>query len=129
MSDIWTLEALKMHIDQRFAEMRRAIDKAETSLDSRLEGMNEFRAQILSERAHFVTQDNYNQKHDQLDQQIDEVRRTYVSADKHDALMEKTDVRFASMERFQSRLIGALILVSVVLPIMTTTVVYLLTKR
>lgn len=129
MPSDWTIEALKEHIDGRFTEMTRAIDRAEAVLEQRLEGMNEFRAQILKERAGFVTVDHYSQKHDQLDEQIDELRRTYVNADRHEALAQKTDVRFQSIEKFQSKMIGALLLVSVILPILTTTVVYLLTKK
>lgn len=42
-------------IDQRFELAQAAIDKAEHTMCIRLESMNQFRAQILDERASFAT--------------------------------------------------------------------------
>ncbi len=41
-------------------ESRRAIDKAESAMNERLQGMNEFRAQILTERVNFVTRESFD---------------------------------------------------------------------
>jgi hypothetical protein len=40
--------------------------KADRALEIRLEAMNEFRSQIMSERGHFVTQDKYEAQHQAL---------------------------------------------------------------
>ena len=102
---VWTLEALKEHIESRLDAQQRAVDKAEESLTIRLEGMNEFRAQILRERSDYITQAVYEARHQQLVDRID------------------------AAARWQSRMVGALTLVGFMLPIAVALIVYVLTRH
>jgi hypothetical protein len=54
----------------RFEALENATDKATEALNQRLETMNEFRTQILNERADFVSKVTYDSKHELLEQQI-----------------------------------------------------------
>ena len=57
-------ETLKHIVDLRFSENQRAIDKAERTMNARLEGMNEFRESLKEQGARFVTTDVLNAKSD-----------------------------------------------------------------
>lgn len=45
------------YVDLRFDENARALDKSETAMAARLEGMNEFREALKDAQARFVTRD------------------------------------------------------------------------
>jgi len=49
--------SLKEYVDTLFAEKQRAIDKAENSMNTRLEGMNEFRNTLKDQAGKFVTRE------------------------------------------------------------------------
>jgi len=51
--------------------MSENVEKTARALEIRLEAMNEFRAQILAERGHFVTQDKYDAQHQALNVLLD----------------------------------------------------------
>lgn len=55
-----------------------AISKAEESVNKRLEGMNELRAQIAAERAEYVRQDTYSARHDELISRISTLEQGQV---------------------------------------------------
>ena len=48
-------DEMDRRIEERFMSLQTAIDKAESAMQIRLENMNQFRQQILDERAHFAT--------------------------------------------------------------------------
>lgn len=50
-------EEICRYIDRRFEDSRLAIDKAEHSMNMRLEGMNEFRDQLRDQAARFITRE------------------------------------------------------------------------
>jgi hypothetical protein len=50
---------------------QRAIDAALVTLNVRLEGMNEFRAQILKERSEFVKQQVFDVEHKAIEAKVD----------------------------------------------------------
>lgn len=54
------ITALDRRLLDYIVESRRALDKAENTLNERLESMNQFRAQILLERANFVTREAFD---------------------------------------------------------------------
>ncbi len=54
------ITALDRRLTDYIEESRRAIDKAEITMNARLEGMNKFRDQILNERINFVTRDSFD---------------------------------------------------------------------
>ena len=116
----WTLRSLKEYIDRRFDGLDRAIDKALTALDYRLEAMNQFRQQIERERREYVTMD----KHDELDDRIDELRRTYVTVERFESGIERVETRMTGYESWQNKMVGALALVGLVLPIVSALIVY-----
>lgn len=49
--------------EQRFKGSQEALTKAETSLEKRLEGMNEFRAALTEQASRFISRDEYFQAH------------------------------------------------------------------
>jgi hypothetical protein len=98
----WTLRALKQYVEQRFDDTKDALDKAEDALEYRLESMNQFRQQIERERGNYVTLD----KHDDLANKIDEIRRTYVSNDRLEALDAKTAVAMKPINDYMASQIG-----------------------
>jgi len=49
--------SLKEYVDLRFAENQRSIEKAERTMNSRLEGMNEFRATLKDQASRFLTRE------------------------------------------------------------------------
>ncbi len=53
MSDV----PLKEHIEVRLAAMKEAVDKAEKTLNQRLEGMNEFRDTLKDQASRLATKD------------------------------------------------------------------------
>ena len=61
LREMWQGLHLKMHTAE-------VIDRvtAKTEIDRRLEGMNELRAQIQTERGSYVTRDMFGQQHDSL---------------------------------------------------------------
>lgn len=70
-------ESYKSEFAQRWENHRRehiliheAVQKAETSVDKRLEGMNELREQITSERAIYLTRAVYETNHNDLRQRV-----------------------------------------------------------
>lgn len=123
--DGWTLRSLKFYFDQRFSLTERALDKAETALNYRLENLNRAREQLERERSHYVTVE----KHDELDERIDELRRNYVSNDKFDAFMQRQDERLGGYERWQNKMVGALVLIGLVIPAISSILVYLATQH
>lgn len=66
---------------------------------------NQVRDQIIAERADFLTQEVYDQRHQVLVQQVD------------------------SVERWQYKLVGGLVFATFVAPLVTGLIVYLFTKR
>ena len=49
--------SLRDYIDQRLSDVQRAVDKAQETMDKRLEGMNEFRDTLKDQASRFVTRD------------------------------------------------------------------------
>ena len=81
-----------------------AIDKAEQAVNKRLEAMNELRQQITEERS------------------------IYMSREAYDRASELILTRISALERWQFKIIGALVLVTFLMPAMTALAVYLLTR-
>ena len=64
------LVTLKDYIDMRFEEIEKARSQAFLSMDKRLEGMNEFRAQLKDQTQLYLTRGEYEGKHEALDAKI-----------------------------------------------------------
>ncbi len=56
------IAALDRRLDDSIAQAYRALDKAENNMNIRLDHMNEFRAQILSERGGFVSREAWEER-------------------------------------------------------------------
>lgn len=122
MKSVWSFEALKNYVDQRFtaaeiaidkavastvlavdkafAQSQRAIDKAEEAVEKRLEGMNEFRQQLNEERANYLTLESWEQQ--------------------KQALVSRIEV----LEKWLFKILGALGLLSAVVPILVALATY-----
>lgn len=62
-------------VDERFAAMQRAIDVAFQASESRLDSVNEFRAQLGDQTRTFVTREVLDALVDKLQAEIDRTRR------------------------------------------------------
>jgi hypothetical protein len=78
------------------------------------EKANELRAQIEGERGNYLSRSEYLTAHTSLIEKVD-------------AVGKETSARFGRVESFQSKLLGALALASVLVPLLTGIVVYVLT--
>lgn len=72
---------------------QRAIDAAVEVLDSRLEQMNQFRAQVLEERREFMREEVYN------------VQNTALTS-KFEGLIDRLAIRLTEVEKYKSNLEG-----------------------
>jgi hypothetical protein len=68
------LKERKDEFENRFIAMDRAIGIATTSLDKRLDGMNEFRATLKDQGNTFVTKAEYQGRYDELSKQVEDLR-------------------------------------------------------
>jgi ribosome-associated translation inhibitor RaiA len=57
---------LQIKMDVHFSSIQTAIDKAETAINTRLEGMNEFRDQLKDQAGQFVTRPEFTGLKDQV---------------------------------------------------------------
>jgi hypothetical protein len=64
------LDGLAETVALRFFENQRAITKAEDSMTSRLEGMNEFRDQLKDQATKFALRDEVNRRFDEVVEDI-----------------------------------------------------------
>jgi len=60
------LQQYQDHHDREHALMAESVSLTRQALEARLESMNQFRAQILSERGEMLTKDAYEAKHEML---------------------------------------------------------------
>ncbi len=80
-------DAMKDMVEAAFETSKEAVAKAETSVDKRLEGMNEFRDQLSEQANNFVTKDSLGSLVEKLEVQIDRNREDL------DSLSKRIDVR------------------------------------
>ena len=95
------INAESRRLEQRIDASHEAVAKAEDAMTLRLEGMNEFRSQIQSERATYATRE----------QRDDDQKRV------------------GRIEATIAKLVGGLILASFLMPLLTGVIVYLLTRH
>ena len=95
------INAESRRLEQRIDASHEAVAKAEDAMTLRLEGMNEFRSQIQSERATYATRE----------QRDDDQKRV------------------GRLEATIAKLVGGLILASFLMPLLTGVIVYLLTRH
>ena len=65
-----SIESLQEYIQQHFELNEKAVKLANESMLTRLETMNEFRAQILEERANLATKDDLCNVYDKIDARL-----------------------------------------------------------
>lgn len=96
-------------VDMRDTLKQRAIEKAEASVDKRLEGMNEFRAQLKDERANFITVDKLESEKTAIHGRIDAMAKDYDALEKWKNNMQGRFVIIAIVITVVAGLIGAFI--------------------
>jgi chromosome segregation ATPase len=118
---------LREWLEQRFAQHNRehqmiqdAVAKAEQSVNVRLEGMNELRAQINSERGSYLSRAEYDAKHEALAHAVDALERSMIA--KIDNAERTLASRIASLENAQANMAGRLWAVGVGLTIMVVVI-------
>lgn len=71
----WTFDTIKEHFELKFKAMDKALKLARKLMDSRLEGMNEFRAQLNEQVKTFVSVEKYEGAQKNLNQKIDSLSK------------------------------------------------------
>ena len=68
------IDALAEKVELHLALNQTALDKAEHSMNSRLEAMNEFRGQMKDQQATYMTKDSYEVRHCDLQKEVEDLR-------------------------------------------------------
>lgn len=68
------LEERKQQFNNRFEAMDKAVSTATSSLDKRLDTMNEFRNTLKDQNATFLTKTEYDNRHTELSKQIEDLK-------------------------------------------------------
>lgn len=71
MNDI----SLRDYFDSQIKDVKSSIGVAYASMEKRLEGMNEFRDTLRDQASKFITREEYEAKHRQLDDKISTVQK------------------------------------------------------
>ena len=69
MSDV----TLKEHFETRLAAVEKATEVAAKQMEKRLDSMNEFREQLRCQASLFMTKENYDARHQLLQNQVDDL--------------------------------------------------------
>ncbi len=121
LKPVWTTETLLLHIEvvlkemnlryeQRFKAAQEALEVARQSMERRLEGMNEFRAQLDRQVINFLTKEEYIVRHESLIKRIEETaKRDFVFlskdeyASRHELLVQRLDIVTSRLDRLEAR--------------------------
>lgn len=68
------LTDVRRSFDAAVIDIRRAVDKAESSMNERLAGMNEFRASLKDAQNKYMTRDEYWAAHNTLCKKMDDLQ-------------------------------------------------------
>ena len=71
MAADWTIESLKEYFEAKLSAQNKAVQKAEIAMDSRLQGMNEFRQSLADQSATMMPRSEYTVQHASLTEKID----------------------------------------------------------
>ncbi len=95
-------EHLEKLFDARITAMEKAVGVAKETMESRLEGMNEFRAALTSQASTFLPRSEYGLQHAALENKIDTAQKQYESS--HRDLERKIE----KLENLRSNINGRL---------------------
>ena len=79
--------SLKEYIESRIIAMDKALEVASAQLNQRLEGMNEFRAQLSGQAQTFLPREEYRIQHEALDAKLVAAQR--LCLEKYEALEKR----------------------------------------
>lgn len=100
---------LRDYIDTRIDAIEKAISVAYRSMESRLEGMNEFRNTLKDQNLSFITKAEYQLAHDRLVEEIkttrDQIARLLTRTE-HDASFTRVSEQIKSLELSRAELQG-----------------------
>ena len=71
MAADWTIESLKEYFEAKLSAQNKAVQKAEIAMDSRLQGMNEFRQSLADQSQTMMPRAEYTVQHASLSEKID----------------------------------------------------------
>ena len=100
-----------------------AIAKAEEAVNRRLEGMNELRAQIASERAEYVRNDTYSARHDEILTRQNSLEQSLVQLREQLIGLAGIPARVNTLENGASNVQGRLTVAAAVVTVVITFVV------
>jgi len=100
-----------------------AISKAEQAVDKRLEGMNELRAQITSERGEYVRIDTYSARHDELITRLNALEQGQVAVRSELTTLAALPARVNTLENGAANIAGRMTVVAAVITVILTFVV------
>lgn len=108
-----TLRATENRMDERATSLNSALDKASVALDKRLEVMNEFRAQLSTERGSYITREQLDLVVKAIDVKIDAVKSLIDPLQNQTSYAKGRDNTLAAII-----LAGTTILVAVILAVL-----------
>jgi hypothetical protein len=73
--------SLKEHIESRLSALEKAISEAKHDLEKRLEGMNEFRAQLKDQAYSFITRNEYALCIERINSEINSLKEFKAALD------------------------------------------------
>ena len=114
---------VREYLDKIRAADQVAISKAEEAVNKRLEGMNELRAQISSERAEYVRVDTYSARHDELIARLNVLENGQVSLIGQLAGLAGLPARINVLENGAANIAGRMTIVAAVITVVITFVV------
>jgi hypothetical protein len=95
--------ALKDYVDTRFEAVCKDIEKSETALNKRLEGMNEFRDTLKDQAGQFLTRAEFDIAHKVL---IDDMRECRDFMAKHQGKASQTALLYTAALAMAGLVIG-----------------------
>jgi hypothetical protein len=66
---------LREYVDQRFADIKEAVNKAEAAADNRFAAVNEMRAMMADSASRYVSRPEYSQAHKNVEDKIEALQK------------------------------------------------------
>ena len=124
-------EAQEKAIDLKLAQSRIEVAKNETEIQRRLTDLNHAHQQARDKERDFIPRETYEKQIERLNTDIRSISETVKTAAQPVAKAlseqsERNNERFNKLENLQSRLLGGLLLASLLIPLVMSAVYFLL---
>ena len=93
------IDALAVRLDREVATVELRRQETLSNLESRLNGLNDLREQVIADRGQFLTREVYETRHEQLARETQRVKETAVTNPEFDNTIANLTTRLAELER------------------------------